>query len=102
MATYTALYLQSVYDIALQVYGDASKSFTVLQDNNLGFDDIISQGEIITYSPQNEQIRLLKEVEKRNIRFVTGELDIVDTEISFLTTEEGDYLMTESEDYLIS
>lgn len=89
------LYLQTVYDIALQVYGDASKSFTVLNDNNLGFDDIIPQGLTLSYSTQNDQNRLLKEISKRGIQFVTGELILVDSDSSFLWTENQEYIITE-------
>lgn len=98
----TVLFAQNVYDVALHVYGDASKAFTVLIDNNLGFNDIISQGEILTYSTKNDQTRLLKEVTKRNIKFVTDDINEAFTsENTLIITEAGEYLTTEDGVYLI-
>ena len=98
--TYTVKESQTGYDLALQLVGDISKVFTLLKDNNLGFDDLIPQGSIVSYTESTDQKRFLMEVAKRGIVF-TSEEEIIESLTGYMATEGGDYLTTEDDDYLI-
>jgi hypothetical protein len=89
---------KTIFDIALQYFGDAAKALEVV--SILGLESVNSDpaGTVLTYTESNESVPLYFRQTGGNIG-TKG--NVSETAIRVLGTENGDYIVTDNGDYIL-
>ena len=101
---YTVQYGQSIYDVAVQVYGDVNGVGALLRDNpDIDLGTVLVAGQVLETGTvdvtDSDTVNFLKNNEHVVTNFDgEGEFTDPDLEENFLVTEDGDYLVTEDGD----